>query len=687
MAQLTGNIEHFLFEVAGSDEELKVVRFNGTETICQLFQYQLELASENSELDFNTLIGQAGLLTCLGADDTVERYVHGIISEIRQGEAGKRFTTYHVTLVPQTWLLKHRRDCRIFQNKTVPDIIKQVFADAGIPSDQFKLILQGSYPSREYSVQYRESDLHFITRLMEQEGLFYYFEHSAESHLLIISDNASAHKPITDPATLPYHESTGLAPTEDSIVAFSYGEKVRPGKVMLRDFNFKKPSLNLQSDHQYEKDLPLEIYDYPGKYDSADHGRQLATYQLESWQVARKRGHGKSDCLRLIPGFRFTLKDHPRADLDQEYLITQVTCEGTQPQVLQEGASGEGSRYNNQFQCIPSSVPYRPEINTYKPMITGIQTAIVSGPQGEEIYTDEFGRVKVQFHWDRQGQYDENSSCWIRVSQAWAGTGWGAMFLPRIGQEVIVDFIEGDPDRPIITGRVYHGTNRPPYPLPDEKTKSTMKSNSSKGGEGFNEIRFEDKKGEEQIFIHAEKDQDIRVKNDVKEWIGHDRHLIVNNDQYEQVDKDKHQQVKGDHNQKIDGTFSIDVGSDVQQKTANNYAHEAGSEIHLKAGSKFILEAGSEITIKAGGSFIKLDASGVTVVGSMVKLNSGGSPGSGKGASPDAPKAPLEAANDKTGEFTEAPQAPEAYSPAALVLKQAAKDGTPFCEKCAAAAK
>ena len=339
----------------------------------------------------------------------------------------------------------------------------------------------------------------------------------------------------------------------------------------------------------------------------------------------------------------------------------------------------------------------------------------MAGPSGEEIYTDKYGRVKVQFHWDRRGKRDENSSCWVRVAHDWAGKRWGAVFLPRIGQEVIVDFLEGDPDQPIIVGSVYNAQEMPPYALPDEKTKSTIKSNSSKGGDGFNEIRFEDKKGDEQIFVHAEKDEDLRVKHDAREWIGNERHLIVKKDQLELVESDKHGTVKGDHLTKVEGdrgstiqgdrlakitgadhltvtsNQSEKIGGDKGSKVSMNWSADAGMNVSIKGGMAVVIEGGVQLSLKVGGNFIDINPGGVFIQGTMVMINSGGSAGSTTAPAapeaPDPPKAPKEAADDKSGEKTELPAAPTppqpgTYSPAAIVMKQAAQDGTPFCEEC-----
>ncbi len=303
------------------------------------------------------------------------------------------------------------------------------------------------------------------------------------------------------------------------------------------------------------------------------------------------------------------------------------------------------------------------------------------GPAGEEIYVDKYGRIKVQFHWDRAGKYNEKSSCWIRVAQVWAGKRWGSLWIPRVGQEVIVDFLEGDPDQPIIVGRVYNAESMPPYTLPDEKTKSSIKSYSSKGGGGFNEIRFEDKKGSEQVFLHAERNQDNRVKRDSLEWIGRNRHLMVGGDQLEAVGGDKHLHIKGDHNEKVDGTISLQAGMDVQEKAGMKYALDAGMEIHLKSGLSLVLESGVTLTLKVGGTFINLNPAGVFISGPMVMINSGGAAGSGAGSSPQAPKQPQEADRAEPGEAAKLPPPKTAtHSPAAAVLIRGAENGTAFCD-------
>ncbi|MEN8218126.1 MAG: type VI secretion system tip protein VgrG [Pseudomonadota bacterium] len=693
MQTLAANLERYLFEVSGSDEELRVLSFGITEGLSQLFSIDLEIVAENDELNFEQIIGQAGALTIQQYEEEESRYLHGIISRFEQGASGLRFTTYSATIVPKIWYLMHRHNCRIFQQMSVRDIVQKILKELGLPGDEYRFVLQSAPPKREYCVQYRESEFDFISRLLEEEGIFYFFEHHDNKHILVMGDSPSAHKAIQGESKIIFHEPRpGQVADEAHIYTFNYTEEILSGKVTLKDYNFKKPALNLKGDKTAEKNTDLEVYDYPGKFDDPGRGKQLAKVRLEEYQSVKKEGSGATTCTHFAAGFFFTMKKYPRGDFNKKYLITQHQLSASQPQVLEETAGEGGSSFSSSFECIPFDVPYRPDRVTPKPVVEGSQTAIVVGPKGEEIYTNEHGQVKVQFHWDREGKMDEKSSCWIRVSQLWAGRSWGAMYIPRIGQEVIIDFLEGDPDRPIITGRVYHGTNKPPYPLPAEKTKSTIKSDSSKGGGGFNEIRLEDKKGKEQVFIHAEKDYDLRVKNDRREYIGNDHNLIVKKHAKHLIEKTNNLTVKGNDSTHVSGNQYLEVKKDRHEKIGKKYFNKSGMEIHLKAGMKIVIDAGMDLTLKAGGSFVRINASGVTIKGAMVKINSGGSAASVKKAKPKGPAQPKEADDAKPGEKFKAPAAPETWEPISLdfptltaqkiTLETAAKNGTPFCGAC-----
>lgn len=688
----------FAFQVEGLQEHLRVVQFAGTELMSGLFEFQVEVACENPDIDFADVVGRPALLTVHG--DGSSRWLNGMVSRFEQINELPRNAIYRVTVVPRVWRLKHRQDCRIFQRLDTPAILKKVFAQAGVPSDQVRFVLASNYEPRDYCVQYRESDWDFVSRLMEEDGLFYFFEHSEDAHVLVIGDGMPALKPVAGGEVLPFRRQASMVVLEDHVHRFRFSEEIRPGRTRLRDFRFKQPDLGLEVEHEADAATDLEVYDYPGEYQDPARGtlakgKTIARVRLESLQATRRVGQGESDCERLCPGRLFTLAEHSREDYNGRYVLTGVSHQGHQPQVLgEESPRGELS-YSNSFTCIPENVPYRPARVTPRAYVRGVQTAVVVGPAGEEVHVDEWGRVKVQFHWDRQGRMDEHSSCWVRVSQLWAGPTWGAMFIPRIGQEVIVDFIEGDPDRPIIIGRVYNGNNLVPYELPAQKTRSTIKTRSSPGGEGYNELRFEDEKGQEQVFVHAEKDMDVHVKHDSFENILHDRHqtiggtgkdgkvgdqnemvyrdknlkvhrhsqehvggdlklmvggidgqgdadIVIKSNRVELVHSDSHLHVKKDLNEKVDANRSLMVGEELHMKVGELTALESGKEIHLKS-AKIVIEAASGITLKGPGGFITIDASGIAIKGKLIQQNTGGTALSGSGSSPTAPKDAVEA--------------------------------------------
>ncbi len=568
------------FEVEGVDAELRVMRFDGHEAMSQLFHFDIHFACAQNDLAFADVVGKTATLTFRVGDEP--RHVHGIVASLDQGDEGKQLTAYHAVLVPAVWRLLHRRDSRIFQEMAAPDIITAVLDGAGFTD--YKLTLSGSFATREYCVQYAESDFNFICRLMEEEGIYYFFEHGDKKDTLVLGDAPSAHDPIAGEATLPFRPPSGALVLTEHVSRYRYGERVRPGKVTLRDYNFKKPSLSLESAAAGSIDTDLEVYDYPGDYDAPGGGSTFAKLRQEQNDATRKMGDGEGACPRFTPGYKFSLADHGRDDFNVEYLITRVDHRGFEPRM--DAPMGDTTPpYQNTFEVIPADVPFRPPRVSPRPTIKGIQTAIVTGPGGDEIYTDEHGRIKVQFHWDRQGKKDEHSSCWIRVSQIWAGGAWGAVFIPRIGHEVVVDFLEGNPDRPIVVGSVYHGANVPPYSLPGEKTKSTIKSNSTTGGGGSNELRFEDKKGSEEVYLHGEKDWTIDIENDKTQTIGRDESLDVGRNRKKRVDKDQ--------SESIGGTKKIDV--------ALTHTETIGDSMATKVGTSFTLQIGTDHTDSVGG--------------------------------------------------------------------------------------
>lgn len=548
--------------------------FHGLEGLSTPFNFELELLSENHSIPFKDIIGKNVSVSVVLAKGE-KRYFHGLISRFSQGRGSSdegrdlRLTCYTATMVPWFWLLTRTADSRIFQNLSIPDIVEKIFKEKGFLD--YKNKLHGSYDKWDYCVQYRETDFNFICRLLEEEGIYYFFEHENNKHTLILSDTPEEHKPYPNQETARYQTSAGGWLEEDTISSIEVMQEIKPGKYTLKDFNFETPNTDLKVEAPSQKALgpgEREIYDYPGGYGKRARGDKLANIRMQEEEAGITTITGSSNCRAFTSGYKFDLKDYYRKDMnDKAYVLTSLSHSARQGYTTEDAVSEFA--YVNNFTCIPFDVPYRPPRRTPKPVVEGVQTAIVVGPEGEEIYTDEHGRVKVQFHWDREGKKDDKSSCWIRVSQLWAGMGWGAMYIPRIGQEVIVDFLEGDPDCPIIIGRVYHGTNKPPYGLPGEKTKSTIKSDSSKGGGGSNELRFEDKKGGEEIFLHGQKDWTIAIENDKNQTVGHDETLAVGNnrtkkvgvDQSETIGANKTIKVGANHTETIDANMSQKVGA------------------------------------------------------------------------------------------------------------------------------
>lgn len=656
--------EHRLLSIdtpLGKDS-LLLRSLKGHEGMSQLFHFDVEFLSENHNIAFKDIVGKQVTISLAHASDD-KRYWSGYISRFVCASRDDNFSYYHAEVVPWLWFLTRTADCQIFQQKTIPEIVKKVFQDHGFHDFQDRT--QTAYPQREYVVQYRETAFNFVSRLMEEYGIFYYFEHHESSHRLIMADSPSVHKncPVQYKTRFNYARKSTLW-DEDLVRNWIAEEELRPGKYALTDYNFQTPNSSLMANIQTVDEIGgntnYEIYDYPGIHTKKSEGDDMTKIRMQEEEAAHHIVAGTSNCRSFASGFKFHLDEHSRREMNADYLLTEITHYASVGQSY--GASGneksDDQNYTNEFRCIPFSVPFRPQRITPKPVVQGPQTAVVVGPSGEEIYPDKYGRVKVQFFWDRLGKKDENSSCWVRVSQPWAGKNWGAINIPRIGQEVIVEFLEGDPDRPIITGRVYNADQMPPYTLPDNMTRTTFMTRSTKGGgsSNYNELRFEDKKGNEQIFMNAEKDMDLRVENDMREFIGQDRSLIVTRDQKEkvggeqdvQITKDQNEKVGGDaslniagnQNVKVGQTMSLQVGQNLQEKSAQNYAHEAGVEIHLKAGMNVVIEAGLELTIQASGNFINIGPAGVAISGTMVLINSGGAAGSGSPSSPTDPKPP-----------------------------------------------
>jgi len=608
------------------EDILLLDRMHASEGLGGLFEYSLDLLSSDRDIKFEDVLGDNFTVRYeLPKGDT--RYFNGFVSEFSYvGDSGD-YAAYHATLRPWLWFLTRTSDCRIFQKKNVPDIVKEVFRGHGFTD--FEEELNGSYRQWEYCAQYRETDFNFVSRLLEQEGIYYYFKHEDGKHKLILSDSYSSHEPFPKYGKIVFR-APGQPTQEENVNRWVTRKTVLPGICALNSFDFEKPKADLKVQAPISRKhakADFEVYDL-GEYIVPKDGENYAKVRIEELQAEYEVAEGESDCGGIATGYLMTLDEHPRSDQNKEYLVTAANYELTSGGYESGNRGSEGEDFLCTFTVMVASEAFRAPRVTPKPVIAGPQTAVVVGPSKEEINTDKYGRVKLQFHWDRYGKADDKSSCWVRVAQVWAGKKWGGMQIPRIGQEVIVEFLEGDPDQPIITGRVYNGDNMPPYELPANATLSGMKSNTSKGGGGFNELRFEDKKGEEQVFLHAEKNLDVRVKNDRFENIGNNRHLVIEKDKFEHVKNDRNETVDNHHNEKIkvdrnlsvDGkeakavksTLSLTVDGDVAEVFKSNHSEQVTKDYYLKA-TNVVIEGTTNVTVKVGQSYIAIEKSGIEI--------------------------------------------------------------------------
>jgi type VI secretion system secreted protein VgrG len=574
-----------------------------SEGLSQLGGMQLSLLSEKSDLKPADLLGKPVTLTMHLLDDS-KRYFHGYITRFGIGTPRGRYFSYQADVRPWLWFLQRTSDCRIFQEMTVPDIVKKVFDDhAGLA--QVKLKLFRTYRPWTYCVQYRESDFQFVTRLLEREGIYWYFEHTNGKHELVLMDSLSAHDPISGEGTIRYIEDPSHAPPDEEYVSrWSFTQEVKTGKTALTSYDFERPATSLLVDASLSRShdqAAAERFDFQGDYLKAPDGKQYAEDWLDEVQTRHHRLQGEGNAMGLEAGRTFKLSRHPRADQNANYLLTQVEIHA---QVAVFDAGQSGSQYTVKFDAIPAAQQFRPQRRTPKPFVQGPQTAVVVGPGGDEIFTDKYGRVKVQFHWDRYGKKDEKSSCWVRVSQPWAGQNFGFVHIPRIGQEVVVSFLEGDPDQPLITGRVYNAQQMPPWDLPANATQSGLLTRSSTGGAygNANAIRFEDKKGAEQLWLHAEKNQDIEVENDETHWVGHDRTKTIDHDETTHVKHDRTETV--DNNEKI--TIGVDrteqVGSNEKIAIGANRTETVGANENITIAANRTESVGANETITIGAN-------------------------------------------------------------------------------------
>lgn len=565
------------------------------EGISQLFELDLDLRAEDDAIDFGRIVGENVTVSIELADGSL-RLWNGYVSRFAQGTQHPFLTTYRATVVPWLWFLTRTTDCRIFQKKTAPEIVSQIFED--LDFKDFDLRLYGSFTKRDYCVQYRETDFNFVSRLMEEEGICYFFEHDKGKHTLVLANDPGSHPPVPN-SKVRFHPVRGGHRTQDTVFDLRQEQAFRPQSYSATDFNFTTPGTNLGVSVPSRK--RYDVYDYPGDYLQRAEGESRARIRLEEEQRDSLVTHGHGECPQFTPGFTYDLDEHPHSGVNITYLLTRVGHTASQTYEVGEGASGELT-YENRFQCIPHSVPYRPERVTRRPVVQGCQTAIVVGPSGEEIYTDEYGRVKVQFHWDREGQNDEESSCWIRVSHPWAGKHWGALAIPRIGQEVIVDFLEGDPDQPIIVGRVYNGEQLPPFGLPDGAVVSGVRSDSTKGGGGYNQMSMDDTKGNELVHIHAQYDMDTAIEHDERVDVGNDRTEHVHNDESITIDNNRTESVGVNESITIGQNRTESVGVNENISVGSNRTEAVGGNETLTVTMTRTRNVGVNEMVNVGGA-------------------------------------------------------------------------------------
>ncbi|MBY8141622.1 type VI secretion system tip protein VgrG [Vibrio fluvialis] len=671
----------YQFHVEGLEDDTLVVRgFDGQETLsseringqlCHGFRYELELASRLANLTPEMVVDKVAELT-LYRDDVLVQRVNGIVRRFTQGDTGHHHTFYSLTLVPALERLSLRHNSRIFQLNTVPEILSVLLQEMGI--NDYAFALTRDCEQREFCVQYRETDLDFLHRLAAEEGLVYSFIHEEGKHTLIFSDASESLPKLGEP--IPYNTLAGGMIESPYISALSVHTQSEVSQTALQDYSFKKPAYSFAqqavgTEMEYQQP-DYEHFDAPGRYKDDVSGKAFSQIRLDYLRRNAHTATGKSNQPLLRPGVKFDLQEHLDDTLNRDWLVVSVTSQGTQPQALEEAGGNGATTYANQFSLIPAHRTWRATPQA-KPQVDGPMIATVVGPQGEEIFCDEHGRVKLHFPWDRYSNGDEHSSCWVRVSQGWAGSQYGMIAIPRIGHEVIVSFLNGDPDQPIVTGRTYHATNIAPYALPDNKTKTVLRTETHQG-QGYNELSFEDQAGSEKIYLHAQKDFDGLIENDHTSVIKHDKHLTVENDRFTQIKNNQHLTVGGESRESVTGNRTLMVEGSLHVKTGSVWVNESGTEVHIKAGQKVVIEAGSEITVKAGGSFVKVDPAGVHLSGAGVNLNSGGSPGSGSGFSGQAATLP--------GNLDDAPplDAPKTVSYQALL--QAEEANVPAVKPC-----
>jgi len=653
----------FTFQPLAGQIDFEVVSFELDEMISSPFQLKLELISFEDEVDFGQLLDKPALFTIWRGERPL-RYVHGLVSSFSQGETGFYRTRYRALVEPVLARAGLRSNWRIFQQKTVPQILELMLKRQGIA--RFEIKSMGEHQVREFCVQAGETDLDFIARLAGEEGFVYRFEHTPKHHLLVITDRLLALGQISrsalkaddededffdeddiGPDQVLYRANSGGDQARPCLRRLRYSEQVRTARQVQRDYTFTNPQY--RQEHRAgdssitHQSRDYERFDYPGRYKRDAVGVPFTATRLTALRHDARIAEVEGDDVRLQPGLSFTLIEHPRKDLNAHWRVMRVHHEGSQFTSLQEEAAGaeQGTRYSQEAVLVPGRIEWRPA-PLPKPRIDGPHMATVVGPPGEEIYCDEWGRVKVSFPWDRESENNEFSSCWVRVSQGWAGGSWGSMAIPRIGQDVIVQYVNADPDQPMITGRTYCGDQLPPYDLPEHKTRMTIKSQTHKGN-GFNELRFEDELGKEEVFIHAQRDQNNVVGNDETTRVGRNRVEQVGNDEHLNIGHDFRQETGGDHTQLIGQDCRVDIKHDLFEKVGNDRSESTGAnhqafvgkdaELVVKGAQKvtvgqgmeqhttiYQLRASERIEFRTAGGSIVLDGQGITINGLKLDL-------------------------------------------------------------------
>ncbi|RFQ02289.1 type VI secretion system tip protein VgrG [Pseudomonas putida] len=653
----------FTFQPLAGKIDFEVVSFELDEMISSPFQLKLELISFEDEVDFGQLLDKPVLFTIWRGERPL-RYVHGLVSSFSQGETGFYRTRYRALVEPVLARAGLRSNWRIFQHKTVPQILELMLKRQGIA--RFEIKSMGEHQVREFCVQAGETDLDFIARLAGEEGFVYRFEHTPKHHQLVITDRLLALGQISrsalkaddededffdeddiGPDQVLYRANSGGDQARPCLRRLRYSEQVRTARQVQRDYTFTNPQY--RQEHRAgdssitHQSRDYERFDYPGRYKRDAVGVPFTATRLTGLRHDARIAEVEGDDVRLQPGLSFTLVEHPRNDLNAHWRVMRVHHQGSQFTSLQEEAAeaAQGTRYSQEAVLVPGRIEWRPA-PLPKPRIDGPHMATVVGPPGEEIYCDEWGRVKVSFPWDRESENNEFSSCWVRVSQGWAGGSWGAMAIPRIGQDVIIQYVNADPDQPMITGRTYCGDQLPPYDLPEHKTRMTIKSQTHKG-DGFNELRFEDELGKEEVFIHAQRDQNNVVGNDETTRVGRNRIEQVGNDEYLNIGHDFRQETGGDHTQLIGQTCRVDIKHDLIEKVGNDRNESTGAnhqavvgkdaELVVKGAQKvtvgqgieqhttiYQLRASERIEFRTAGGSIVLDEQGITINGLKLDL-------------------------------------------------------------------